>query len=148
MVYYKNCLGFPTKTAVIISSFLALIFYTLLVIFMTTIYGITIYYGDENPFRAQMDYFLGSDWDMMVLDLVFGLFWIAIIFGFVTQLLLLYGIQKLNEAFMLPHLILKLTGLIVRFFNVFKNISFFQAFFILDWNNYCHNLPHQEIHAR
>ena len=32
-----------------------------------------------------MDYFLGTDWNMMVVDLVFGLFWIAIIFGFVTK---------------------------------------------------------------
>ena len=73
-----------------------------------------------------MDYFLGTDWNMMVVDLVFGLFWIAIIFGFVTQLLLLYGIQKLNEAFMLPHLILKMSGLFVSFLNVFKkNISSF-----------------------
>merc|ERR1712062_14177 len=77
MVYYKNCFGFPTKSAVIISSFLVLIFYTLLVIFMTSICGITIYYGEKNPFRAQMDYFLGTDWNMMVVDLVFGLFWIC-----------------------------------------------------------------------
>merc|ERR1711953_1223142 len=76
-------------------------------------YGITIYYGEKNPFRTQMDYFLGTDWNMMVVDLVFGLFWIAIIFGFVTQLLLLYGIQKLNETFMLPHLILKMSGLFI-----------------------------------
>ena len=62
-------------------------------------------------------YFLGTDWNMMVVDLVFGLFWIAIIFGFVTQLLLLYGIQKLNEAFMLPHLILKMSGLFVSIFH-------------------------------
>ena len=117
MVYYKNCFGFPTKSAVIISSFLALIFDTLIVIFMTSIYGITIYYGETNPFRTQMDYFLGTDWNMMVVDLVFGLFWIAIIFGFVTQLLLLYGIQKLNEAFMLPHLILEMSGLFVSIFH-------------------------------
>ena len=97
-----------------------------------------------------MDYFLGTDWNMMVVDLVFGLFWIAIIFGFVTQLLLLYGIQKLNEAFMLPHLILEMSGLFVSFLNVFKNniSSFFNDSLFSDWNHFCHNFLNQEIHAK
>ena len=118
MVYYKNCLGyFPSKTFVIISSFSALIFYTLLAIFFTIVYGITIYYGpDQNPFKPLLDYTLGTDWNMFILDMVFGLIWIGIIIEFAVKLLLLYGVQKVQEAYILPFLVLKMTVLLVRFF--------------------------------
>ena len=110
MVYYKYFCGFiPTKSVVILISVLALIFYLLSLITLTSVYSVLIYYGPENPLESEITKLFGThNWNSLsiILDLIFGFSSLGLIFGFVIQFLLIFGILKLKESYMLPWLIL------------------------------------------
>ena len=117
MVYYKHFCGcFPTKSIVILVSNLALMLYVLTLITMTSVYAVVIYYGPENPLMSEfMNLFGDQNWNsiVIILDLIFGFISLGLVFGFVVQFLLIFGILKLKEIFMLPWLIISMIALFV-----------------------------------
>ena len=101
-----------------------------LMIFFKSSFGIQtpiIEMNDEKFLKLEIQAFLrSSNWNAVgiILDMIYGFFFLGIVFGFVIHFLLLYGIIKTKECFMLPWLIIAIVVLGVSITSIYKRIKY------------------------
>ena len=106
MVYYSKCCCLEVSTGAKVIAILSLMASMLSLVITSTFYGLY----DHGAFNENEDLVKG----------VFALFVIAMVFNIVLSWLMLYGVHKENDTYMLPYLIVTMIEIVVSITKLFN----------------------------